>query len=62
MDHTHSKFRLEILFDPFASLDDSQFGSVSGSVKIFGNPLRVWRLVFKVPESGQDLYSGGRIL
>ena len=46
--------------DPFASLDDSQFGSVSGSVKDGnGNPLEefdVW--FFKVPESGQDLYSG----
>ena len=46
--------------DPFANLDDSQFGSVSGSVKDSdGNPLEefdVW--FFKVPESGHDLYSG----
>ena len=46
--------------DPFANLDDSQFGSISGSVSDNqGNPLRdydVW--FFKVPEAGKDLYSG----
>jgi hypothetical protein len=46
--------------DPFANLDDSQFGSVSGIVTDGeGKGLEeydVW--FFKVPESGQDLYSG----
>ena len=46
--------------DPFANLDDSQFGSVSGTVTDGeGNGLEefdVW--FFKVPQSGQDLYSG----
>ena len=46
--------------DPFANLDDSQFGSISGSVSDNqGNSLReydVW--FFKVPEAGKDLYSG----
>ena len=62
---TDTSFPLEVqigdpFVDPFANLDDSQFGSVSGSVKDSdGNPLEefdVW--FFKVPESGQDLYSG----
>ena len=46
--------------DPFANLDDSQFGEVSGSVMDSnGTPLEefdVW--FFKVPQTGQDLYSG----
>ena len=46
--------------DPFANLDNSQFGKVFGTVKDSqGNALEefdVW--FFKVPESGQDLYSG----
>ena len=45
--------------DPFANLDNSQFGTVSGTVTAQGNSLEeydVW--FFKVPEVGKDLYSG----
>ena len=65
IEKNHGSYPLEVqigdpFVDPFANLDDSQFGSVSGSVKDGnGNPLEefdVW--FFKVPESGQDLYSG----
>ena len=46
--------------DPFANLDESLFGSISGNVSDSeGNPLEnfdVW--FFKVPEPGKDLHSG----
>jgi hypothetical protein len=62
---TSTSFPLEVqvgdpFVDPFANLDDSQFGSVSGTVTDGeGKGLEeydVW--FFKVPESGHDLYSG----
>ena len=46
--------------DPFANLNDSDFGSVSGTVTDDNNnsldEFDVW--FFKVPQAGQDLYSG----
>ena len=46
--------------DPYANLDDSSFGTISGSIlDADGQPIPefdVW--FFKAPEDGQDLYSG----
>ena len=66
---TDTSFPLEVqigdpVVDPFANLDDSQFGKVSGRVtttdengsEVSLEEYDVW--FFKVPEPGQDLYSG----
>ncbi len=46
--------------DPYANLDDSSFGTITGSIlDADGEPIPefdVW--FFKVPEEGQDIYSG----
>ncbi|MDG0965450.1 MAG: carboxypeptidase-like regulatory domain-containing protein [Opitutales bacterium] len=46
--------------DPFASLDESSFGSVSGSVRTTeGITLKEYNIwFFKAPEAGGDLYGG----
>ncbi|MFL2929163.1 MAG: hypothetical protein ACJZ72_11350 [Opitutales bacterium] len=46
--------------DPFANLDESSFGSVSGSVNtVEGNALKEYSIwFFKAPEAGGDLYGG----
>jgi hypothetical protein len=46
--------------DPFANLDESSFGSVSGSVNtVEGTPLKAYNIwFFKASDAGGDLYGG----